>query len=345
MRPSRGTSEIPNNPKVSFWESIACQVHIAKRGSTQFYYVLSLVCFKEVKQASQSLSRHSRSGKSHSLVLSTVEMAQAPRNFKNTESTRPDFDRSTKFNISKTVAPDWKWGGGANDGIAVDRKSHIEIDPSDPRRSAIDNYKLLISGIIPRPIGFLSTRGQDGSRNLAPFSYMQVVNHDPPVFVVGFAGSADKDTLRNLKSSGECVINIISEHFIEAANATAIDAPYGLSEWQLTGLTPAPASQVKPDRVQESIFSVEGTLLEIRDFESKFRKGEKSGSMAIIEGVRFWVREDALSKDQATIDPAVLRPVARLGGMMYGLVKQGFEIPRPRYAECKDHLSRNGLNS
>jgi len=266
-------------------------------------------------------------------------MVRARRPFAEVESMRPDFDNSASFTVSKTARPDWKWGDGASDHDAGPSKRHIEIDPNAPGRSAMSNYKLLISGIIPRPIGFLSTQSEDGrSHNLAPFSYTQVVNHDPPIFVVGFAGSNDKDTLKNLKDTGECVINIISEHFIEAANAAAIDTPYGMSEWKLTGLTPAQSGQVQVDRVAESVFSIEGKLLEIKDFESKLKKGVKSGSMAIIEGVRFWVREDALSEDHATIDPAVLRPVARLGGMMYGRVTQGFEIPRPRYEDCKEQL-------
>lgn len=266
-------------------------------------------------------------------------MSQARRPFKDIESTRQDFDRSAKFAISKTLSPHWKWGDGANDkGVGLAKK-HIEVNPNEPGRSAMSNYKLLISGIIPRPIGFLSTQSEDGtSQNLAPFSYTQVVNHDPPIFVVGFAGSNDKDTLKNLKATGECVINIISEHFIEAANAAAIDAPYGMSEWQLTGLTPAPCREVKAPRVKESIFNIEGKLLEIKDFESKHTNGVKSGSMAVIEGVRFWIREDALNEDQTAIDPAVLRPVARLGGIVYGRVTQAFEIPRPRYAEYQDQL-------
>jgi flavin reductase (DIM6/NTAB) family NADH-FMN oxidoreductase RutF len=267
-------------------------------------------------------------------------MVQTRKPFKVVEASRADFDRSTNFAITKTPSPDWNWGDGASDGGAGLTQKHIEINPNEPGRSAMSNYKLLISGIIPRPIGFLSTRSEDGLlHNLAPFSYTQVVNHDPPIFVVGFAGSNDKDTLKNLRATGECVINIISEHFVEAANATAIDAPYGISEWQLTGLTPAPCAEVKANRVLESIFSIEGKLHEVKDFESKFTKGVRSGSMAMIEGVRFWIREDALSEDQSSVDPAVLRPVARLGGIMYGRVTQGFELTRPKYAECEERLS------
>lgn len=65
----------------------------------------------------------------------------------------------------------------------------------------MSNYKLLISGIVPRPIGFLSTKSADRrTENLAPMSYFQVVDHDPPMFVVGFSARAGwpKDTCRNL---------------------------------------------------------------------------------------------------------------------------------------------------
>lgn len=112
---------------------------------------------------------------------------------------------------------DWKPGMGSNDGGEWEKHQHVEIDPYEDDRPATSNYKLLISAIIPRPIGFVSTRSKDGSStNLAPFSYTQVVNHDPPIFIIGYSGGFDKakDSLRNLTESGECVINIISEHYV-----------------------------------------------------------------------------------------------------------------------------------
>ena len=173
------------------------------------------------------------------------------------------------------------------------------------------------------------------STNLAPFSYTQVVNHDPPIFIVGFAGGLDnaKDTLRNLLDTSECVINIISEHFIEAANASSINAPYGTSEWALTGLHPAPCATVKASRVKESVFSIEGKLMETREFDSKATPGKKTGVLAIIEGTRFWVREDAINADRNLIDPAILRPMSRLGGITYGRTTEVVELPRPEFDE------------
>jgi flavin reductase (DIM6/NTAB) family NADH-FMN oxidoreductase RutF len=127
------------------------------------------------------------------------------------------------------------------------------------------------------------------------------------MFTVGFASplARAKDTLRNLVESGECCLNIISEHFLEAANSTSINAPFGVSEWSLSGLHPAPCKLVKCSRVEEAIFSVEGKLVEAKEYESRATPGKKTATLAIIEGVRFWAREDALNEDKNLLDPNV----------------------------------------
>ncbi|KAJ9638269.1 hypothetical protein H2201_009214 [Coniosporium apollinis] len=259
-------------------------------------------------------------------------------NFKKVESSRPDWHEQDKWAFTKTRDPNWKLGQGPNDGGECLKKEHVEIDPYAEGRPATFNYKLLISAIIPRPIGFVSTRSKDGkSTNLSPFSYFNVINHDPPLFIIGFAGGFEKakDSLRNLTESGECCLNIISEHFIEAANACSINAPYGVSEWALTGLHPAPCTKVKASRVKESIFSVEAVLVETKEFESRATPGKKTGVLAIVEGVRFWAREDAVNEDRNLLDPAVLMPMSRLGGITYGRLLEGVELPRPEWSEVK----------
>jgi flavin reductase (DIM6/NTAB) family NADH-FMN oxidoreductase RutF len=273
--------------------------------------------------------------------------------FKAVEKNREPWDTSLQWTMKQTVNPNWEFGGGANDGGASLKIPHVEIDPYENGRPAVYNYKLLISGIIPRPIGFVSTKSADGaSTNLAPFSYFQMINHDPPLFTLGFSGGFDnaKDSLKNLSESGECVINIISEHFIEAAkygqffslhfhhllldlnwicafiiisytivswkdiylliafyggSSTSINAPFGVSEWATSGLTPGPCSTVKASRVKEAIFAIEGKLESTREFESRVTPGKKTGVLAIVEGTRFWVREDAINEERNIIDPAV----------------------------------------
>lgn len=249
------------------------------------------------------------------LKMKEAEIKRNPHpDFKSVESSRPDFDRSAAFHYTKTAAPNWAPGSGANDlpGAAAGGKKHITIDPYEDGRAPVHNYKLLISAIVPRPIAFVSTVSKDGATtNLAPFSYFQMVNHDPPLFVIGFASGLEaardaKHTLHNLHETGECTINIISEHFVEAANATSVNAPYGASEWAVSGLTPGyDCETVKPARVKEAVFSIEGKLESVREFGSRSKPGKISGAMAVIEGSRFWVREDAINEERNIIDPAV----------------------------------------
>lgn len=254
--------------------------------------------------------------------------------FEKIQATRPDFRTDAEVTWTKTPKPDWKQGDGGNDGGASLAKDHVEIDPDAEGRAVGLNYKLLISSIVPRPIALVSTISADGkSYNLAPFSYSQVVNHDPPTFIVGFAGALDraKDTLKNLNETKECVINIISEHFIEAANSTSVNAPFGQSEWEYSGLHQAPTSVVKPPRVKESIFSIEAKLQDIKEFESRTTPGKKTGAMIIVEGVRFWAREDAINEDRSMLDLKVLKPISRLGGITYGRTTETFELQRPEW--------------
>ncbi|KAI1393626.1 uncharacterized protein F4822DRAFT_385280 [Hypoxylon trugodes] len=285
------------------------------------------------------------------MSVSTKQEAEIKRNphpdFKKVEASRPDWDKSSQFHYTKTAEPSWAFGSGANtlsDPTAASKK-HITIDPYAPGRPAPFNYKLLISGIVPRPIGFLSTVSSEASDpasqkiddlNLAPFSYFNMVNHDPPLFVIGFSSDPanPKDSLRNLLARREGVVNIIGEDFIEAANATSVDAPPGASEWAVSGLTPVfDCEDVKAPRVAEAVFSVECKLESAREWESRATPGKKTGCMVVLEGTKFWVREDAINEERNLIDPAVLKPVSRLGGITYGRLTEALEIPRPRFKE------------
>ncbi|RDW90148.1 flavin reductase family protein [Aspergillus mulundensis] len=298
--------------------------------------------FSAQAPSSRSLNRTSlfqglsSSGKhcQKSAMTTTSAFFKAGDDFDKVQASRPDFERDTEVKFSKPPKPDWKEGEGGNDGGESLTKNHIEIDPHEEGRPVSNNYKLLISGVVPRPIALISTKSKDGkTANLAPFSYAQVINHDPPLFTVGFVGSLEKakDSLKNLTESGECVINIISEHFVEAANATAVNAPYGVSEWEVSGLHQAPSSVVQAARVKESMLSIEGKVVETKEFESRATPGKKTGVLAIIEGVRFWVREDAFDKETNVVDLKVLKPISRLGGLAYGRTTDAIELPRPKF--------------
>ncbi|KJZ70165.1 hypothetical protein HIM_10449 [Hirsutella minnesotensis 3608] len=263
--------------------------------------------------------------------------------FKKVEASRPPWNEASAFRFTRTVDPDWAFGDGANrlhrQPAGSTRREHVAIDPYADGRPDAFNYKLLISAVVPRPIAFLSTRGADGrGANLAPFSYFNVVCHDPPLFVVGFScaaeGAAVKDSLRNLVETREAVVNVIGEPFVEAANATSIDAPYGASEWAVSGLTPVHDCQtVKCARVAEAVFSVEVRLDSVKEYQSRARPGTTSGTVVVLEGTRFWVRQDALNEDQNLVDPAILRPISRLGGITYGRTTEAIELQRPKFKQ------------
>ena len=228
-----------------------------------------------------------------------------PPPFEQVEASRPPFNASTTFTYTQTPNTAWQFGDGANTKQDQQQhQKHITIDPHAPSRTPSSNYKLLISAVIPRPIAFLSTRSQDGTTtNLAPFSYFQLISHDPPLFIVSFAcplppHPSAKDSLRNLHATGECVINIISEGFVEAANSTSVNAPYGVSEWAVSGLTPVyDCETVGCARVGEAVFAIEGRVESLRELPSRARPGEVGSTLAVIEGTRFWAREDALDEE------------------------------------------------
>lgn len=267
--------------------------------------------------------------KADHLADSNQRIVDRAVDFELKQSKRPAFDHSNApIEITKQPDPTWKYGQGAPRQDVS--KSHVEIDPYAADRPMIHNYRLLISGIAPRPVGFISTLSKDGSvKNLAPFSYFQVVDHDPPMFVVGISSreGSSKDTYCNLRDTGECVINTVSENMIEAVNATSIDAPYGISEWVISGLHEAPTTTVQAPRVQESVFSIEGKVVDIKEL-SHGQDGRSVAGLVLIKATNFWVREDSTNEEVSHIDLEKLRPIAQLGGMAYGRIGSTFEVPR-----------------
>lgn len=125
---------------------------------------------------------------------------------------------------------------------------------------AANVYKLLTATVTPRPIAWVSTRSPDGLANLAPFSFFNVMGDEPPILAIGInPGPAGrmKDTARNIVETGQFVVNLVPEALAQAMNQSSIDAPPGVSEFTLAGLTEAPARHVAPPLVAESPVSFE----------------------------------------------------------------------------------------
>jgi flavin reductase (DIM6/NTAB) family NADH-FMN oxidoreductase RutF len=113
----------------------------------------------------------------------------------------------------------------------------------------------------PRPIGWVSTRGVDGSLNLAPYSFFNAFNYTPPI--IGFSSTSAKDSLRNARETGEFVWNLVTREIAERMNATSASVPYGTNEFELGHLTQAPSRLVGAPRVAESGVNFECKVCDI----------------------------------------------------------------------------------
>lgn len=195
--------------------------------------------------------------------------------------------------------------------------------------SVPDAYKLLISALVPRPIAFISTCGEDGSLNLAPFSFFMGAGSNPPMVAVSIdarAGSL-KDTARNVCASGELVINMVTEEIAEAMNLASGEYPPEVDEFALTGLTPAPSTRVRPPRVAESPVNFECRAIDIREI------GRSPNTLILAEVLCMHVREDLYLADKGRVDTAAMHAVGRLGGPQYCRVRDIFEMIRPKVAK------------
>jgi flavin reductase (DIM6/NTAB) family NADH-FMN oxidoreductase RutF len=228
--------------------------------------------------------------------------------------------------LTKTPTPGWIPGTGASDESWRQHAART-IDPNGAGRATIQNYKLMISTTIPRPIALVSTTSSTGVKNLAPFSYFQAVSMDPPLYSLSFVGEDPNDSLRNVLESGECCISLISDWFIEAANYTSINTPPHISEWELAGLCPMPSQLVKAPYVAESAFSVECKIHSSQDIMGK--SGKRSATLVLVEAVMFHVREDVVDEAGVVADPGLLRAIWRGGGITYGICTNVWELPRP----------------
>jgi flavin reductase (DIM6/NTAB) family NADH-FMN oxidoreductase RutF len=127
---------------------------------------------------------------------------------------------------------------------------------------ATDAYKLLVSTVVPRPIALATTVDGSGRINAAPFSFFNAVSSMPPVVVLGISPGAAgedgyKDTERNIRDSGEFVVNLVDEVLAERMNICAVDFPAGTGELNEAGLTPLPSVGVRPPRIAQSPVSFE----------------------------------------------------------------------------------------
>lgn len=189
-------------------------------------------------------------------------------------------------------------------------------------------FKIMAGVVVPRPIAWVSTRSQDGKTNLAPFSFFTGVSSNPPTILfcptIRGTDGGEKDTLQNIRATGEFVVNVVSRPLTEAMNLTATEVPPEVNEFEIAGLTEAPSSVVKPPRVKESPIHLECIRYQIVDVG----EGDVgSASIVIGEVVHIHISDEVLLPNYR-IDTRALDPVGRLAGPNYGTIGEILQIVR-----------------
>lgn len=205
----------------------------------------------------------------------------------------------------------------------MDPHDFISIVPTELEPRAA--YRLLISVVVPRPIGWTSTLGADGTLNLAPFSFFNAVSNVPLTVMisVGQRKGHPKDTLHNAQETGEYVINIVNEELAAAMNETSGEWAYEVNEFDRAGLTPAPSIDVKPPRVAGAPIALECKVTQIVPVI------DTTYTLILGRVLRFHLRSDLL-RPNGMVDALRLKPVARLSGDEYATLGRVFEMQRPQ---------------
>ncbi|MBI4480198.1 MAG: flavin reductase family protein [Acidobacteria bacterium] len=194
-------------------------------------------------------------------------------------------------------------------------------------------YRLLITSVVPRPIAWVSSISKEGIHNLAPFSFFNALCATPPL--LGFCpgirsqelrearGTGVKDTLRNVRETGEFVVNMVPFALAEQMNLTAGEYEATVDEFEVAKLRMRPSQMIRPPQVAESPVSFECKVFQILDFGTE----TAGGSLVIGEILSVHLAEEVLRNGR--IDGQRLDLVGRMGGSEYTRTRERFEMERP----------------
>lgn len=197
-----------------------------------------------------------------------------------------------------------------------------EIDPT--KLEGREPYFLITALVAPRPIAWVSTASEDGVNNVAPHSYFNVISSNP--WILHFTSTGEKDTLRNVRATGDFVINLVGREVVERMNYTSGNLPPDESEFEWTGLTAVGSDRVRSPRVGQARVSFE---CKVDDIVSKGNGHMVFGAVQLVHV------DEALFVD-GRIDPTILKPIGRLGGSYYTDASEGlFRLDRPTWEEIK----------
>jgi flavin reductase (DIM6/NTAB) family NADH-FMN oxidoreductase RutF len=196
-------------------------------------------------------------------------------------------------------------------------------EPSKGHSLPHDPFKAIVA---PRPIGWISTCDREGRVNLAPYSFFNAVCDRPPM--VMFSSSGWKDTVANIKATGEFVCNLVTRRLAEEMNQTSASLPHGVDEFEFAKLAAAPSRIVMPPRVADSPAALECKLAQIIQLHgadgSALDQYLTIGEVVGVHIDRAYLRE-------GLFDLLATHPVQRAGyAADYTEATIGFKMERPK---------------
>jgi flavin reductase (DIM6/NTAB) family NADH-FMN oxidoreductase RutF len=212
----------------------------------------------------------------------------------------------------------------------------VFFEPSQASRAALAELGLahnpFLALVVPRPIGWISSLSPEGIVNLAPFSFFNGVSQRPPMVVFcangAHAETGDKDSLANVRDTGEFVANLATWDLRWKMNATSAPAPRSVDEFEVAGLTKAPSRLVKVPRVAESPVTLECVVVKIVDLLPDERSGARNtATFGRVVGMHI----DRRLIVEGKVDISRARPIARLGYLDYTGLGEIFSMPRPAW--------------
>ncbi|MDB5480882.1 MAG: flavin reductase family protein [Caulobacteraceae bacterium] len=180
--------------------------------------------------------------------------------------------------------------------------------------------------VSPRPIGWISSLSKSGVRNLAPYSYFNLVAGMPPI--VMFGSAFVKDSQRNIEETGEFVCNLATWELREAVNASSAPAPPEVDEFALVGLDGAPSTLVRPPRIKQAVAALECTYLQTIPLPSATAEPH---FFSMVLGLVVGVYIDEAVITDGLVDVTRIKPLSRLGYMDFAVVQEVFAMERPSY--------------
>ena len=200
-------------------------------------------------------------------------------------------------------------------------------EPKKGHPFLIAPYKSLI---FPRPIGWISTISKKGIPNLAPYSYFNAVADHPPQVMFSeeepILYNRYKDSLTNILSTKEFVVNFATSKICKQMALSSIDAPPDIDEFKFTKLKKRKSKKVKTPSVAESPVNLECKLLKTFKLKSN---SKKYGTIVIGEVIGIFINNKFIKKGR--VDSAAMRYVARLGYSEYTTVTSKFKMHHPKW--------------